>query len=106
MLFQLIILLAGLYYFIIKKPVVNSLKHENFPDVPKAGFDEWRTLENSRFNLFIVVSLGIFFASLTIGFVSRLLFSINTPGFLQHANLGLFSFFIILFFFSTSGKQG
>lgn len=101
MLLMLVILFAGLYYLIVKKPVVNSLKHEDFPDVPRAGFDEWKTYENSSLNFFIVASLSIFFASLTVGFVSSLLFPITPPAFLQYTNFVFFGLFIILIFISA-----
>jgi len=53
MLFQLIFLFAGLYYIFIKKPAIYSLKREDFPDVPKVGFDEWKIHENSSLNFLL-----------------------------------------------------
>ena len=46
-------LFVGLYYIFIKKPAIYSLKREDFPDVPKAGFDEWKTHENSSLNFLL-----------------------------------------------------
>jgi hypothetical protein len=101
MLFTLIILLASLYYLIIKRPKITALNHRGFPNVSKDHFDEWKLYELSSINFFLWASFGILLASIFVGFASRFLFPNNPPAFLQYANIGFFGLFVILVFISA-----